>query len=470
MYIDMSKLECHINPEGKGFLAYVDLGKDENGKRVRPKVRGRTEDEAAEKLKKKLRDMGYIKPTAEAPKLDIIINEFTSIPDFVREYRVNGIIANIKKEETAGEAVKASKKKKKKKKKKMEITARTAENYINCLKRFEEYFKLVTVGDITVHALNQFFRGMESEQVNGDYRYSQTTLDRMEFVIHGMFERASDNGWITLDPFIDRNYIAPESKKVTDNIQGFDPDEMAAILKTLKSNSILYTPIVLMLNTGMRTQEALGLRWGDIDFINDLVHIRQAVTIKVEFDDNGNAKSHTSVISRTKTEGSTRDIGLTPEAKEILLKWREEAPTITKTKLGDSDFVFGSEGKENYTYAAFRRKVNRYLERKGMDKMRLHRCRHTVGTLLAAEGQEVIQIKRQLGITQDTTVNKYIDIKRNKKIIDGNMQAISRGLSPKEPVNTENALVQAILQEAEKLQDNTAKVLINSLAVLVGKV
>lgn len=32
-----------------------------------------------------------------------------------------------------------------------------------------------------------------------------------------------------------------------------------------------------------------------------------------------------------------------------------------------------------------------------------------------------------------------------------------------------NALVQAILQEAEKLTDSTAKMLINSLAVLVGK-
>ncbi|MDE6280264.1 MAG: hypothetical protein K2M15_00460, partial [Oscillospiraceae bacterium] len=99
----------------------------------------------------------------------------------------------------------------------------------------------------------------------------------------------------------------------------------------------------------------------------------------------------------------------------------------------------------------FRNKVNRYLDRLGMDKMRLHRCRHTVGTLLAAEGREVLQIKRQLGITQDQTLDKYIDISRNKKIIEGNMQAISRGLSPKESVNSENALVQAILQEAEKL-------------------
>ena len=45
--------------------------------------------------------------------------------------------------------------------------------------------------------------------------------------------------------------------------------------------------------------------------------------------------------------------------------------------------------------------------------------------------------------------DKYVDISMNKKIIEGNMQAISRGLSPKESANSENALVQAILQEAE---------------------
>ena len=57
------------------------------------------------------------------------------------------------------------------------------------------------------------------------------------------------------------------------------------------------------------------------------------------------------------------------------------------TKLGDSDFVFGSELKEGYTYTAFRNKVNRYLAKSEKDSIRLHRCRHTVGTLLAAEGR-----------------------------------------------------------------------------------
>ena len=452
MYIDMNKLECHVNPEGKGFLAYVDLGKDENGKRIRPKVRGRTEDEAVAKLEKKLRDMGYVKQTAEAPKLDIIINEFTSIPDFVREYRVNSIIENVKSGKKKG------------------TTSRTAENYTYALKPFEEYFRISTVGDITVNALNQFFRALEDKRKkDGDYYYSQTTLDRIEFVVHKMFKRGVKKKWIAFDPFNDEGYRAPESKKVMQRIEGFDPEEMAAVLEILKPYAIIYTPIFLMLNTGMRTQEVLGLQWGDVDFTNDIIHIRQAVTIEVEFDEDGKVKRHKPIVGNTKTEGSERAIGLTPEAKEILLKWRSEAPNISMTKLGDSDFVFGSELKESYTYTTFRNKVNRYLARKGMDKVRLHRCRHTVGTLLAAEGREVIQIKRQLGITQDKTLDKYVDKSGNKKIIEGNVQAISRGLAQKEPVNTENALVQAILQEAEKLTDSTAKMLINSLAVLVGK-
>ena len=63
-----------------------------------------------------------------------------------------------------------------------------------------------------------------------------------------------------------------------------------------------------------------------------------------------------------------------------------------------------------------------------IDKMRLHRFRHTVGTLLAAEGREIIQIMRQLGITQEKTLQRYIDKKGNQKIIAGNVDAISKGL------------------------------------------
>ena len=99
--------------------------------------------------------------------------------------------------------------------------------------------------------------------------------------------------------------------------------------------------------------------------------------------------------------------------------------------------------------------------------MRLHRFRHTVGTLLAAEGRVNIQIMRQLGITQEKTLQRYIDKKGNQKIIAGNVDAISKGLSDMlyqtRTVHVNNEAVQTILKIAEGLSDNNAKAFIMAL-------
>ena len=455
MYIkDIKNLECNVVPEGNKFLAYVDLGKDENGKRIRPKVRGRSEDEAVAKLEKKLREMGFIQPSPNAPTLDIIVNQFTPVPDFVREYRVNFILERVKEGD---------------------ITSRTAENYVYSLKPFEKYFFNVPVGDITTNALNQFFKYKAVEtHGKGEYIYSQVTLDRMAFVVSNMFKRAYNNGWLKYNPFDSKEYKAPKSKKETDKIDGLTPEELREFLGIIKGYPVIYCPIMLMLNTGMRTQEVLALKWKDIDINNNIISIQQAVTVEVKFDEDGKVKGRCSILAGTKTKNSSRQIGLTEEAKKILLDWRNMAPSISKTKLGNDDFVFGYERKPNFTYNAFRDKVNDYLGRVdgGADKMRLHRFRHTVGTLLAAEGREVLQIMRQLGITQEKTLQRYIDKKGNKKIIDGNAQAISEGLSDligHKPNSTPKPDLQEIMQKAEGVTDDTAKIVIKCLLEMVQR-
>lgn len=441
MYIDMKNLNCNVNPEGKGFLAYVDLGKDENGKRIRAKARGRSEDEAVAKLEKKIRDMGYVPEEEEVPKLDMVINQFTPVPDFVKEFRVNGVIEVVKK-------------------------SRSAENYVYMLNHFEKYFRLVTVGDITVKALNQFFRAEEK-------KYAQSTLHKVEWIVRKMFKRAVDNKWITYNPFEAAGYKAPESKKVAVDIEGLEPEELAEFLGIIRAYPIIYNPIMLMLNTGMRTQEVIGLKWGDIDFENNRLFICRAVTMEVEFDEDGKIKSRKSVISGTKTKGSRREIGLTPKAKEILLNWREEAPKISKTRLGEDDFIFGYERKPNFTYCSFRDRVNDYLARQAgsIDKMRLHRFRHTVGTLLAAEGREILQIMRQLGITQEKTLQRYIDKKGNQKIIAGNVDAISKGLfdmlNQSGQVSVDSDAIQTILNAAGKMDNTSVKAFIMALAGVI---
>ena len=440
MYIDKSKLECSVIPEGKKFLAYVGIGKGTDRKRI--KARGVTEDEAIRNLEKKLIDLGFVQQDEEVPKLNMVINQFTSIPDFVREYRVNGIVEDVQKGE---------------------IKSRSAENYVYMLAHFEKYFQFVTVGDITVNALNQFFRAEEE-------KYAQSTLHKVEWIVRRVFNRAVENKWITYNPFNVAGYRAPKSKKTTEKIEGLIPEEVAEFIGIIKPYPIIYNPIMLMLNTGMRTQEVIGLKWGDIDFENNRLFIRQAVTMAVEFDEDGKIKSRKSIVGGTKTEGSNREIGLTPEAREILLTWREEAPRISKTKLGDDDFVFGYERKANFTYCSFRDRVNDYLVRQAgsIDKMRLHRFRHTVATLLVAEGRGKMQIMKQLGITQEKTLQRYVDEQGNQKIIAGNVDAISKGLSDmlnqSEQVAVDSTDIQTILKAVGKMDNNNAKALIMALA------
>lgn len=441
MYIDKSKLECSVIPEGKKFLAYVGIGKGADRKRI--KARGVTEDEAIRNLEKKLIDMGFVQQAEEAPKLNMVINQFTSIPDFVREYRVNGIVEDVQ----TGD-----------------IKSRSAENYVYMLAHFEKYFSLVTVGDITANVLNQFFREEEK-------KYSQSTNRKVRWIVRKVFDRAVRNEWITYNPFESKEYHVSKLKKKSNKIPGLKPDELRELLGLIKQYPIIYNPIMLMLNTGMRTQEVIGLKWGDIDFQNNRLYVRQAVTIAVEFDEDGKIKSRKSVVGDTKTEGSNREIGLTLEAKEILLTWREEAPKISKTKLGDDDFVFGYEKKPSFTYCAFRDRVNDYLARQSgsIDKMRLHRCRHTVATLLVAEGRETPQIMQQLGITEEKTLQRYIDEPGHQKIITENVEAISKGLldmvnKADKKVNDDSATMKLILQVAENLTDSTSKALIMALA------
>jgi len=336
------------------------------------------------------------------------------------------------------------------------------------------------VKDINVSVLNKFFFDLVNmKNKDGSYVYSERSIKVIEFIVHNIFVWAFKKGGIRSDPFQDPGYEKQHSKKEMEEIEGLTPEEVREVLSQLKQYPIVYNPIMLMLNTGMRTQEVLELQWGDIDFNKNLIHIQRAVTMEVQFDEDGNIAGRKSVVSKPKTKKSARDIGLTAEARQILLDWRENAPEISMTKLGDNDFVFGYERKPNFTYEAFKNRVNDFLARQagGVDKMRLHRCRHTVCTLLVAEGREIVQIMRQLGITQEKTLLRYVDKKANKKIIEGNTQAISAGLSgmmkgeqnTEEAVSSEKNIVKKFIEDAAGLTEAQLNMIISMMGEMARK-
>lgn len=377
------------------FGAAISLGKDEAGKRLRHVETGKTEQEAIDKMKRWLAQNGYMGEEA------IIINGQSPISEFVEEFKVKGLLGSG-------------------------ISDVTFENYSYALKHFQEYFKGKRIGMVDTDEINRFFMWMVNFMENGTYKYSQVTLDRTVYVVNRMFARAVRKGYLAVNPMQENDFKKPYSKKKTDKITALTQEDMSNLRNALMENKTVYPVIALMSITGMRTQEALGLQWQDIDFENSTINIRRAVTEKIAWDEHGNKISAETVLGPTKRGTSDRVIEVPDMVINLLKEWRETAPHISKTKLGADDRVFGNSKGPDWTYAGFRSSVNHSLERSGagMDSLRLHRLRHTVATMISNEPDaNVYHIMQLLGHTQIKTAQKYIDnqtqerSKKNKELM-----------------------------------------------------
>ena len=380
------------------FGAAISLGKDEKGKRLRHVETGKTEQEAIDKMKRWLSQNGYM-----GEENTIIINGQSTIDEFVEEFKVKGLLGSG-------------------------ISDVTLENYSYVLKYFQRYFKGKRIGMVDTDEINRFFAWMVNYTENGKYRYSQVTLDRTVYVVNRMFVRAVRKEYLSTNPMDTEEFKAPRSKKKTAKITALTAEDMSILRNALMENKAVYPVIVLMSITGMRTQEALGLQWGDIDFENAAIHIQRAVTEEIAWDSHGNKISAKTILGPTKNGSSERKIAVPEGVINLLRQWRETAPLVSKTQFGESDRVFGNSKSPSWTYAGFRSSVNRTLKNSdsGVDSLRLHRLRHTVATMLSNEpDSNVFNIMQLLGHTQIKTAQKYID-NQTKERAEKNRELLGR--------------------------------------------
>ena len=133
---------------------------------------------------------------------------------------------------------------------------------------------------------------------------------------------------------------------------------------------------ILMLNTGLRTGELLGLLNSDIDLENRVLHINQAVK-EVQKRDGVEFESGREIeIGKPKSATSKRTVPLNNTAVEAIKELREEF------YFGeDSPLVCDSKG--DYTKPSnLRKRYYRILEAAGIEQKGLHSLRHTFATNL----------------------------------------------------------------------------------------
>ena len=87
------------------------------------------------------------------------------------------------------------------------------------------------------------------------------------------------------------------------------PEQIAMVIAAAKADPERGVYVATPFLTGMRAGEMLGLRWGDIDFERNEIHVRRVQ------ENNG------KTFNATKTEAGMRTIPMGATLRDMLLKW-----------------------------------------------------------------------------------------------------------------------------------------------------
>ena len=152
----------------------------------------------------------------------------------------------------------------------------------------------------------------------------------------------------------------------------------------------------LMITTGIRRGELMGLQWGDIDFDHCTISISRNVTY---------TPASGIVVSTPKTDCGLRQIPLIPSVAALLLEYR------SGTEWRKQDYLFPKDGNPALARDpnSVTRRVKRYMKTHGLPDMSPHDLRHTCATLLLSNGADVKSVSEILGHTDaSTTLNFYV--------------------------------------------------------------
>jgi integrase len=168
-------------------------------------------------------------------------------------------------------------------------------------------------------------------------------------------------------------------------------EQVKAVVAAMRDTSI-YPQIVVLLSTGMRRGELMGLQWGDLDLETGKLRIERAIE---------KTKAQGLRIKAPKTRHGRRRITLPAGAVEVLRQHRktqiEPRLALGLGRLPADAFVFGTVEGAPRDPDRITQDWKRFAAARGLPKVTLHALRHTHASALIAAGADPVTVSRRLG-------------------------------------------------------------------------
>ncbi len=257
---------------------------------------------------------------------------------------------------------------------------------------------------------------------------SQHSKNKSYIVLNMLFKYAIQNNKATINPLekidkppekvstgeeeIDDNYIEPENQDVyLDKFEEINTD-MSILFET-------------MLLTGIRPEEACGLKWKALDLENNELIINNAYKDFIKYDENGKKIGHYRSDDKLKTQQSYRRIPLNPRLREVLLKHKEEQQKLFKKSRAikdrhriwsENEYMFLGRNYHPYVSETLSSALPKLCDEYKLKRISPYGLRHSFATYCSEHGMEEIVLMKLMGHSNfETTQKYYIKVSAKRK-------------------------------------------------------
>lgn len=224
---------------------------------------------------------------------------------------------------------------------------------------------------------------------------SLSMLKKMHMCLMGILDSAMDNGILRTNPAKHVNYsstVEPHEKHVLS-------DDQIAFLEQFSIQENM-PEVALLLETGMRRGEMLGLMWTDIDLAAETYSVNRSLADVVG----------QGVVIRPPKKDSYRTNPLSESAKAILRGIPREGMYLFPNKTGNV------QSPSAWSKRLVNLMDRAHALRADVPVLTAHELRHTYGTKLRRDGVDIYTISKVLG-HRDINVTSNVYVKNDLEVL-----------------------------------------------------
>lgn len=380
-----SNNEGSIYPLKNGKIGgYVNLGIDENGKRIRKFFTAENETEAEQKIANLTGKLSSLKIESFKNSCIDLMKEWLLV------FRIN------------------------------EVTSRVFENDMrNFNIHIKPYLQNLNTADVDTVIIKKLLNKVYAKNKSLDVQKKIRTL------LKQFFDYAVEEKLTQYNPVLSVKKIKKEKRDYTiEDIEkrnkAIKPEDREKFLEILKQNNFLLSLCCVGYYTGLRIGEILALKWQDFDFENNSMNVDKGVTYEVKFDENGKVISKKNIVSSPKTDASVAILPIPEILKSVLLNWfalqKEKSKKLDIDLTNDNCYIFCKDDGTIRSYYGTRSMYKNYLEKHNLtaSEFHFHALRHTFGTILKDSEENLLNIQMLLRHKSAKTTERYLSMNTKK--------------------------------------------------------